>query len=83
MSRTFAKIGRKSDFVKKVEPVATNIVIFYLNDTIDELEFIQKLKDHNILLIGMGEGKLRFVTHLDYTEAMHKKMIEMIPLLFN
>jgi threonine aldolase len=70
-------------FVKKIEPVETNIVIFYLNENINELEFIKKLKDDNILIIGMGEGKLRIVTHLDYTEEMHIEMLSKIKLHFN
>ena len=31
--------------------------------------------------IGMGGGKLRMVTHLDYTDAMHNKLIEVINLM--
>lgn len=58
-------------FVKTVEPIETNIIIFELNSDIDESTFIQKLKDHNILIIGMGSNKLRMVTHLDYTNSMH------------
>jgi len=64
--------------VHRVEPVETNIVIFYLNEGEDELKFIQEMKNNNILLIGMGEGKLRFVTHLDYTKAMHDNCLAAI-----
>ncbi len=57
-------------FVKKVEPVETNIIIFYVDDSLDSNEFISKMADKNILLTPMGEGKIRIVTHLDFTEEM-------------
>lgn len=62
-------------FVKKVEPVETNIIIFYVNDTINPMEFIEVMRSKGILMISMGEGKIRIVTHLDYTDSMHKKLL--------
>ena len=35
----------KKTYIKTVEPVETNIVIFELNSKIKEADFIQKLKD--------------------------------------
>lgn len=67
-----------SSLIKSVEPIETNIVIFYLIEGVDENEFVEKLKEKNILIIGMGEGKLRMVTHLDFTTEMLKKVIEEI-----
>ena len=61
------------DFVKKVEPIETNIIIFEIDSTLlSAEEFIEKLTQKNILIISMGQGKLRMVTHLDYTEEMHE-----------
>ena len=57
-------------FVKKVEPIETNIIIFYVNNTIDSIDFINKMQAKGILLISMGEGKIRIVTHLDFTNEM-------------
>jgi threonine aldolase len=62
-------------FIKKVEPIETNIIIFELNDNIDETQFLNSLKEKNIHIIGMGSHKLRMVTHLDYTNDMHKKLL--------
>lgn len=59
------------DFIKKVEPVETNIIIFELKNKTDEAKFLKSLSDKNIRLSGMGNGKLRIVTHLDYTNDMH------------
>ncbi|GAL81287.1 L-allo-threonine aldolase [Algibacter lectus] len=61
--------------VKSVEPIETNIVIFELNNNVNEKEFTQKLADKNIHIISMGGNKLRMVTHLDYTNAMHDKLL--------
>lgn len=57
--------------IKTVEPIETNIIIFQLSKGIDEKTFVKTLKDKNIHIIGMGGGKLRIVTHLDYTNEMH------------
>ncbi|APG64133.1 threonine aldolase [Tenacibaculum todarodis] len=65
-------------YVKNVEPVETNIVIFYVDDSMDANDFISKMKDKNILLTPMGEGKIRIVTHLDYTDIMHEKLLKVL-----
>lgn len=65
-------------FIKKVEPVETNIIIFELNKDVDEKEFLKKLKENDIHIIGMGSGKLRIVTHLDYTDEMHGKFLRIL-----
>ena len=61
--------------IKKVEPIETNIIIFELNPKVSEMTFVQKLADKNIHIIGMGGGKLRIVTHLDYTDVMHDRLL--------
>ena len=71
-----AELLRTISFIKKVEPVETNIVIFNVDDTINGNQFINKLKEKNIHIINMGEGKLRIVTHLDYTDKMHDYFLE-------
>ncbi|MCH7524480.1 MAG: threonine aldolase, partial [Bacteroidetes bacterium] len=67
--------------IKIVEPIETNIIIFELNENIDETAFVQKLADNNVKIIGMGGGKLRIVTHLDYTEKMHENVLDTIDSL--
>lgn len=67
------------NFIKKVEPIETNIIIFEIDeDYSSENDFIQKLKENNIHIIGMGQGKLRIVTHLDYTDDMHTAFIAIL-----
>ncbi|WP_299120776.1 GntG family PLP-dependent aldolase [uncultured Tenacibaculum sp.] len=69
-AKAIGEVLENCSYVKKVEPIETNIVIFYVNDTIDSIDFIEKMKQKGILLISMGEGKLRIVTHLDFTDEM-------------
>lgn len=63
-------------YVTKLETIETNIVIFYVDEKIGVAKFIQKMKDKNILLTPMGEGKIRIVTHLDYTKEMHEILLK-------
>ena len=61
--------------VKYVEPIETNIVIFNVIDAINEEDFVNRLKKAGISLISMGQGKLRMVTHLDFTEEMLEMVV--------
>jgi len=69
-------ILQKLNWVEKVEPVETNILIFEIKKGLDENLLIEKLKERNIHISSMGHGKLRIVTHLDYREVMHSYVIE-------
>ncbi len=66
------------NFIKKVEPVSTNIIIFSLIDEIDQNYFINKMKENKILIISLGEDKLRIVTHRDYTDIQHDYFLSTI-----
>jgi threonine aldolase len=66
---------QNSSFVKEVQPVETNIIIFSLKDDFDEIEFVARLKANQILIMGLGKGKLRMVTHRDYTQKQHQYML--------
>lgn len=70
-----AEIGRVLNtlsFIKKVEPIETNIVIFEIDeDYMSSADFNSRLVEKDIHIISMGQGKLRMVTHMDYTDEMH------------
>ncbi|MCT4629299.1 low specificity L-threonine aldolase [Winogradskyella sp.] len=68
----------KLSFIKTVEPIETNIVIFELNNNINEIDFLNQLKEKNILIIGMGSNKLRMVTHLDYDNNKHEILLDIL-----
>lgn len=68
----------KLSIIKSVEPIETNIIIFELNKEVSEKVFVQKLANKNIHIISMGADKLRIVTHLDYTDEMHEKLLSIL-----
>ena len=71
----------KCDQVNSVAPVVTNIVIFSLKAGINEFAFMENLKSQGILISNMGGGKLRMVTHLDYTKEMHEYCLKKLAML--
>ncbi|MCY2686682.1 threonine aldolase family protein [Salinimicrobium sp. TH3] len=76
-----SEIGRtlkEQSYIGEVEPVETNIVIFYLKNPSDEAAFMKALQQENIRISNMGQGKLRVVTHLDYSEEMHRRFLEVL-----
>ncbi len=65
-------------YILKVETVETNIAIFYLKDATNEQSFMKQLQKENVRISNMGQGKLRLVTHLDYSEEQHQKFIQVL-----
>lgn len=66
------------DGVRYLAPVDTNIVIFELASSQLEDEFMAYMTQSGIQLISMGSGKLRFVTHRDYTDEQHQYVLSCI-----
>lgn len=77
-AKEIAGVLSKVSYVKKVEPTETNIVIFYLSEAISEEEFLENLLRENIKISTMGQGKLRIVTHLDYTDELHETLLKFL-----
>ncbi|MBP6072540.1 MAG: PLP-dependent transferase [Flavobacterium sp.] len=69
------------DWVGKVEPIETNILIFSLRAGLDEKWVIEKLRQKNIAISSMGQGKLRIVTHMDYKQVMHDYVLDVLQKL--
>ncbi|TNJ46527.1 PLP-dependent transferase [Tamlana fucoidanivorans] len=68
----------KLAFIRTVEPIETNIVIFELERHIDDKAFVKLLEAHHVHIINMGDSKLRMVTHLDYDDDKHNKLIQIL-----
>lgn len=68
-------------YVANVRPVASNIVIFDLKGERMAEEYLEKLKAKGILASPFGPQTVRFVTHLDVTEAMIDQVLEILPSL--
>lgn len=77
-AKEIATVLQQSKAVLSVEPVETNIVIFKLNPNYPEASFLDTLKAHDVLVSDMGSGKLRMVTHLDYSDQMHATLLEIL-----
>ena len=53
-------------------------MIFELASHIKADKFIRDLQAKDILISDMGGGKLRMVTHLEYTYEMHEKLLDVL-----
>jgi threonine aldolase len=81
-AKEIGKVLEELEFIKKVEPIETNIIIFELDEARLSAEtFLGKLEENQISIIGMGQGKLRVVTHLDYTQEMHAHFLKVLKTL--
>jgi len=80
-AKEIGEVLSQLSMIKTVEAIETNIIIFELNVDVDEKTFVKNLADNNIKIIGMGGGKLRMVTHLDYTDEMHEKVLNILSKL--
>ena len=69
------------NFVKEVLPIQTNIVVFKLIDTIKDTDFLETLKENNILAVGFGSQTIRMVTHLDFTDGMLDELVRVLNFL--
>lgn len=80
-AKEIAEVLAQSSKIAYVEPVETNIIIFNLASDINENTFIEDLKNQDVHISNMGSGKLRIVTHLDYTQEMHTRCLEILRTL--
>jgi threonine aldolase len=56
-------------WVESVLPVDSNIVIAQLKKGLSETPYIARLKEAGLLSSSFGPGLIRFVTHLDFSDA--------------
>lgn len=68
-------------YVDALLPVQTNIVIFTLANPLTGIDFLRKLKDHDVHALMMGPQQIRFVTHLDFTDAMLEKVEKVLKMI--
>ena len=71
----------KKDFVAKVMPVETNILIFELTGRFTAKSFEIELAKLGILTIAISATQLRMVTHLDVSSEMVNQLISIIESL--
>ena len=73
-----AEVIAGKDFVELTLPVETNILIFQLKPGITAPEFVEKLKEQQILAYAIAPNRVRFVLHLDITAEMVERTIDII-----
>ncbi len=75
-ARQLGEAIAKRPFVKMVLPVETNIIIFELDDSITAPALVAKLKEHRVLAYAIAPDRVRLVVHLDISEEMTSKTID-------
>jgi threonine aldolase len=81
-AREIGNILSGLSFVESVMPVDTNIVIFNLTDAYTAAAFEEKLTALGIKASVFGKQTIRFVTHLDFTDEMLTRVIEILKTNF-
>jgi threonine aldolase len=66
------------NFVGKVLPVETNILIFEIKDNYTPALFCQELKEEGIFCIPISPTQVRMVTHLDIDTGMVNKLVQLL-----
>lgn len=68
-------------YVSEVRPVQSNIVIFDVKAPYTAASFIDRLAEHDILASPFGPQTVRLVTHLDLSESMIEKTLDVLKKL--
>ena len=71
----------RKDFIGKIMPVETNILIFELSGRFSAKSFETELAKFNIRTIAISPTQVRMVTHLDITTEMVKNLVAVIDSL--
>ena len=69
-----AKSLEKCSWVSSVMKVETNIIVFNLKESYNNIDFVKKLEQKGVLSIPFGKGKVRMVTHLDISSSDIEKV---------
>lgn len=77
-AKRIGEIVAKASITKALLPIETNIIIFETIGTATAPGIVEKLKQKNILCYAIASDRIRFVVHLDITEKMVDKTIEII-----
>lgn len=77
-AKQIGKTISNSAIAKEVLPIETNIIIFETAATTTAAAIVEKLKKKDIYCYAIAPDRVRFVVHLDITEEMVDKTIEII-----
>ncbi|MEO6406841.1 MAG: GntG family PLP-dependent aldolase [Ferruginibacter sp.] len=77
-AKMVAEALMKKEFIGKMLPVETNIIIFEVIGDYTPMSFTERLRDDDILCVAISPSQVRMVFHLDVTENMVEKLVEII-----
>lgn len=77
-AKQIAEALSKKEFIGKIMPVETNIIIFEVTGSYTAKEFCEELSKYDILCLPISALQVRMVFHLDVTPEMVKKMMDVI-----
>jgi threonine aldolase len=80
-AKLVAEALMKKDFIGKILPVETNIIIFEVIGDYTAASFSKRLRGEDILCIAISATQVRMVFHLDVTESMVNRLIDLIEVL--
>ena len=80
-AQRIAQALKTKHFVQQVLPVETNIIIFETNENLSPQAFQDIKQAHDILVFKISSNQVRMVLHLDITEEMVRKTVEVIEAL--
>lgn len=80
-AKSIANALVEKDFIGKIMPVETNILIFEVIESYTPAAFCERLKKDNIFCLAISPTQVRMVTHLDVTKEMLNKIMTVIEAL--
>jgi threonine aldolase len=81
-ARILQRTLEQCSFVKDAWSVYTNIVVFEVQDDILHTDIIDKLNQENIRTVAFGPQQIRLVTHLDFTENMLERTVQVLNSIY-
>jgi len=61
---------QKLPYIKFINPVETNLIVFELKENVNINHFLKKLEENDIFALKTGHQLIRMVTHLDIDDGM-------------
>lgn len=77
-ARALGEAVARIPYVTNIRPVQTNILIFDLVPPHTAESFLESLREKDIHAIAFGPQTVRLTTHLDFTEGMLEKVLQVL-----
>lgn len=77
-AKQIAEVLKTKPFVQNIRPVHTNILIFDVGAPYTADSYLAELKEKGIVAAAFGPRTIRFVTHLDVSDEMMGRLLEVL-----